>query len=121
VPAPARPDGDELVTGHPTPDSFEAFVAEFPSLSAGRRSAIAALGTTTAAPIHVPAISYEYVWVGKVACNGEAGKVTMQALVNNLDALHFSCPGDESEHVAYFDFSDDPEEKAMRAELGSGD
>jgi hypothetical protein len=114
----AKDDSDELIHGHPTADSFDAFVAQFPSLSAARRSAIAALGTTQAAPIHVPAINYEYVWVEKIACNGGAGKVTMQALVAGLDALHFTCPDDTSEHTAYFDFSDDPQEKAMQKELG---
>lgn len=118
--SPAEPDGSELIHGHPSADSFDAFVARFPSLSATRRSAIAALGTK-AAPIHVPAINYEYVWIAKVACNGGEGKVKLQALVGDLDMLSFTCPDDASEHTAYFDFSDDPQEKAMRAEFGGSD
>jgi hypothetical protein len=117
-PPPAKDDSDELLHGHPTADSFAAFVAQFPSLSAARRSTIAALGTTRDAPIHIPAIDDEYVWVAKIACNGGAGKVTMQALVGGLDALSFTCPDDTAEHTTYFDFSDDPQEKAMQKELG---
>ena len=68
---------------------------------------------------HIDMTSLEHdVWVEKIACNGGAGKVTMQALVAGLDALHFTCPDDTSEHTAYFDFSDDPQEKAMQKELG---
>jgi hypothetical protein len=118
APAPQSNDAaDKLVHGHPTAADFDALVDQFPSLSAARRSEIAALGTQTA-PIHVPAINYEYVWVAKIACNGGAGKVSMQALVGNLDELSFTCPNDPSEHAAYFDFSDDPTEQQMKKELG---
>jgi hypothetical protein len=124
APAQQPNDADKLVHGHPTPADFDALVEQFPSLSAARRSAIAALGTTRDAPIHVPAIGYEYTWVAKIACNGGEGKVSMQALTSGpsgqLDLLSFTCPDDTSEHTAYFDFSDDPQEKAMQAEFGSG-
>jgi hypothetical protein len=91
-------------------------------LSPGRRTEIATLGTTEDAPIRVPEISMEYGWVEKAACPNGAGKASTQALINTkhgqLDALMFTCPGDSTEHRAYFDFSDDPSEKAMREELG---
>jgi hypothetical protein len=124
APAPESNDADKLLHGHPTTADFDALVQAFPSLSAARRSAIAALGTTRDAPIHVPSIEYEYTWVAKIACNGGEGKVSMQALTSGpsgqLDLLSFTCPDDASEHSAYFDFSDDPQEKQMQKELGGG-
>lgn len=92
-------------------------------MSAQRRTAIAAIGTAPEAPIRVPSINYEYVWVAKIACNGEAGKVGVQALLETahgeLDRLDFTCPGDQASHAAYFDFSADPTEQAMKKELGN--
>ncbi|HEY1550220.1 MAG TPA: hypothetical protein VGG28_20470, partial [Kofleriaceae bacterium] len=124
-PAPSNDVADKLVHGHPTTADFDALVEQFPSLSAARRSAIAALGTTNKAPIHVPTIQYEYVWVEKIACNGGTGRVNTQALTGDLfgkmlDLLSFNCPDDATEHAAYFDYSDDPQEQQMQRELGSG-
>lgn len=111
-----------LLHGHPTTGMFDELVAQFPAMSSARRAAIAALGTSQDKPIHVPAINYEYVWVDKIACNGGVGNVGTQSLLStpqgDLDELAFTCPGDATEHAAYFDFSDDPSEQQMRKELG---
>jgi hypothetical protein len=124
-PPPPTEASDVLLHGHPTAEWFDAFVEQFPSLSASRRSSLAALGTTEKAPIHVPAIKYEYVWAETIACNGGKGTVRSQALTGDLfgtmlDMLSFTCPDDATDHAAYFDFSDDPREQQMRKELGSG-
>jgi len=114
---------DELVHGHPTAQRFNELVDAFPAMSAQRRATLAAIGTSEDAPIHVPSIDYEYVWVAKIACNGGAGQVGVQALLETpkgeLDKLDFTCPGDQASHAAYFDFSDDPTEQQMKKELGN--
>ncbi|HEY1814310.1 MAG TPA: hypothetical protein VGG74_18290 [Kofleriaceae bacterium] len=113
---------DQLVHGHPNAGDFDALIASFPTLSADRRAAIAAIGTSENAPIRVPDIKDEYVWVGKIACNGSEGQVQQQALLRtatgDVDELEFTCPGDDKPHAAYFDFSADPTEQAMKKELG---
>jgi hypothetical protein len=113
---------DQLVHGHPTADDFDALIAAFPTLSADRRAAIATIGISKDAPIRVPDIHDEYVWVGKIACNGSEGQVQQQALLRtaagDVDELEFTCPGDDKPHSAYFDFSADPTEQAMKKELG---
>jgi hypothetical protein len=127
TPSPATPPPGveaELVHGHPSQQRFDEIVASFPSLSAERRAAIAATGTSEDAPIRVPDIRAEYVWVAKIACNGGAGQVQQQSLVRaaagDLDELQFTCPGDTAQHAVYFDFSADPAEQQMKKELGLG-
>jgi hypothetical protein len=124
-PHPAQPQTspeDALVHGHPSADDFDALIASFPTLSAARRATIAAIGTSEDAPIRVPDIHDEYVWVAKIACNGPEGQVQLQSLLRtkagDVDELQFTCPGDANPHAAYFDFSADPTEQAMKKELG---
>lgn len=112
-----------LLHGHPTPDTFQQLHDLMPSLPAPRQAALRALGGSADAPIHVPSIQFEYVWVQYFACDSGAGNVGMQALVNGphgqLDLLSFTCPGAKDEHSAYFDYSDDPTEKLMQQELSA--
>ncbi len=119
---PAKAIEDQLVHGTPTPENFAAVVDAFPTMSASQRATVAAIGSSKEAPIRVPDIHAEYVWVEKIACNGGAGNVGRQSLLTTpqgeLDELAFTCPGDATEHAAYFDFSADPSEQKMRAELG---
>lgn len=109
----------QLATTKPT--VFEHLDAIYKQLPAARRTEIAKLGQSSDTPIKVPEIGFEYGWVAKFGCVDGEGKVGMQALVSGkrgqLDLLKYTCP-DGSEHGAYFDFSDDPTEKAMRQELG---
>jgi hypothetical protein len=127
TPKPAAPPAttsieDELVHGQPDQQHFDDLVATFPTMSEQRRATIAAIGTTETTAIRVPSIPYEYVWVAKIACNGGEGQVSIQALIETahgaLDKLEFSCPNDKATHAAYFDFSADPQEQAMKKELG---
>ena len=113
--------------GTPTPEGFATVIDAFPTMSASQRAAVAALGSSKEAPIRVPDIHAEYVWVEKIACNGSAGQVHSQGLLaagsgfdNMLDVLSYACPGDPNEHDTYFDFSADPTEQKMRKELGVG-
>ena len=112
----------ELRDPHTAPQTFANLLTIYDRLSADRKAEIATFGTTDDAPIRVPEIRGEYAWVAHFACIGGEGKVSGQALVSakaggQLDELMFDCP-DGKEHHAYFDFSDDPMEKAMRNELG---
>ena len=126
APAPAgdaaTPYETALLHGHPTPDTFQQLYNVLPSLPTARQAALRALGAKIDAPIHVPTIQFEYVWVAQLACDGGEGKVGMQALVDGphgqLDELSYTCPGSTDERRAYFDYSDDPSEKAMQEELG---
>jgi hypothetical protein len=107
------------------PDPFEAtFGALYDVLdkvSAPVKTKIVALGTDQAAPIHVPAISYEYKWVNSFVCGGKQAQNVTQSLISgkngDLDELAFDC-GDATKHAVYFDFSADPQEKEMRKQLG---
>ena len=109
----------KLATTQPT--VFAHLDEIYKKLSVARRTEIAKLGQTQDQPFKVPEIGFEYGWVGKFGCVDGEGKVGMQALVagkkGQLDLLNYKCP-DGSEHGTYFDFSDDPTEKAMRQELG---
>jgi hypothetical protein len=107
----------ELGAPNAAPSTFANLNDIYDQLTPDRKAEIAALGTTESAPIKVPVIRFEYAWVDRFACPDGAGKVITQSLLATkaglLDALSFSCP-DGKTHQAYFDFSDDPTEKAMR-------
>ncbi len=110
----------EIEQPNTEPTVFAHLDAIYKQLSVARRTQIAALGTKDK-PIRVPDIGFEYTWVAKFGCVDGEGRVGMQALVSGpkgeLDRLDYKCP-DGSDHGAYFDFSDDPTEKAMKQELG---
>jgi hypothetical protein len=110
----------ELRAPHAAPSTFAHLNAIYDQLTSARKLEIGALGTSADAPIKVPEIRFEYGWIGWFACPGGAGKVTSQALITNktgqLDALAFDCP-DSKDHHVYFDFSDDPSDKALREQL----
>jgi hypothetical protein len=110
----------ELGAPNAAPSTFANLDSIYDQLTPARKREIAALGAAEAAPLKVPEIRFEYAWVGRFACPDGAGKVISQALLSTktgqLDELLFNCP-DGKAHQAYFDFSDDPTEKAMREEL----
>jgi hypothetical protein len=109
----------ELKLAATKPTVFEHLDAIYKQLSPARKKEIALLGTTQELPIKVPEIGFEYGWVAHFGCADGEGKVESQALMagkRQLDLLNYKCP-DGSDHGAYFDFSDDPTEKAMRQEL----
>jgi hypothetical protein len=110
----------ELRDPETAPATFGHLDAIYDQLSQASKLEIAALGAAETAPIKVPEIRFEYAWVGRFACAGGAGKVGLQSLVSTktgqLDELTFECP-DGKEHHAYFDFSDDPDTKALEDEL----
>lgn len=119
----ATPLVDVLLHGHSTPATFEDLDRVLPGLPVARQAAIRALGSTKEAPIHVPSIQYEYVWVAHFACTIGKGTMQQQSLIHvpgagDVDDLSFTCPDSSDPHDAFFDFSDDPQEQAMRRELG---
>ena len=110
----------ELRDPHTVPQTFANLHEIYRQLSDARKLEIAGLGATDEAPIKVPTIRFEYAWVGTFGCPDGPGKVAQQALVQaksgSLDLLRFTCP-DGKDREAYFDYSDDPDEKAMMEQL----
>jgi hypothetical protein len=110
----------ELKDPRTDPQVFANLHEIYGLLAQPRQLEIAGLGASADAPIKVPTIRFEYLWVGAFGCVGGQGKVKMQALIQGktgpLDMLRYDCPDGKS-HETYFDYSDDPDEKAMREEL----
>lgn len=110
----------ELKDPKATPEVFAHLYEIYGQLGPPRQAEIAGLGGNQDAPIKVPEIRFEYLWVEAFGCVGGHGKVSMQALVNTkagpVDLLSYDCP-DGKRHETYFDYSDDPTEKALRKEL----
>ena len=110
----------ELKDPSTAPQVFANLHEIYGLLDDARQREIAGLGATAEAPIKVPTIRFEYLWVGAFGCVGGQGKVTRQALIHaktgSLDRLDYDCP-DSKNHAAYFDYSDDPDEKALMEEL----
>jgi hypothetical protein len=82
---------------------------------------VAALGAAADHPVYVPAIRFEYSWLGTFACPDGHPQVSAQHLLSGpkgqLDQLDYNC-GDGVTRTAFFDFSADPMEKSLRRELG---
>jgi hypothetical protein len=112
----------EITSPGPKPTAFGNLAALIPKLSAERIRVVRGIGVDPARPIFVADIGDEYFWAEKIACGRAAGKVDSQALVSNdgqeLDRLDYHC-ADGSKHQAFFDFSADPNEQAMKKELGN--
>lgn len=110
----------EIQAPAPAPTAFGNLTSVLPKLSPQMLQVVMLTGTLKKAPIYVPDIDGEYLWVRNIACGVGEGQVKSQALINDqgrqLDMLRFQCP-DGSSHEAYFDFSADPAEQAMRREL----
>jgi hypothetical protein len=110
----------EILAPHPDPASFRQLAKVFPTLSAERQEAISRAGSTAEAPVHVPEIHFEYAWVNTFGCPGAEPRILGQALVGGpkgmLDVLRYECRG--ASRATYFDYGDDPTEKAMQQELG---
>jgi len=110
----------ELKDPRTAPEVFANLHDIYPLLGQPRQLEVAGLGGKPDAPIKVPTIRFEYLWVGAFGCVGGQGKVTTQSLIQtktgSLDLLHYQCPDGKS-HETYFDYSDDPQEKALMEEL----
>jgi hypothetical protein len=114
----------ELVTSPEPPiEAFTELVQLREKLSPAARGRVAALGAAADRPVYVPAIRFEYSWLGTFACPDGHAQVSAQHLLSGprgqLDQLDFSC-GDGVTRTAFFDFSSDPMEKSLRHELGGG-
>jgi hypothetical protein len=112
-----------LVTAPEPPlEAFTELARLRDRLSTAARLRIAQLGSAADRPVHVPAIRFEYSWLGTFACQDGHPQVSGQKLLKSnrgtLDELDFTC-GDGPARSVFFDFSADPTERALRRELGA--
>lgn len=82
-------------------------------LSAKTKAKIVGLGATAAAPVHVLGVDGEYSWARAFTCMGakSLGPVKQSLAAGPqhqmLDRLEFTCPGEKTAHVVFFDYGGD--------------
>jgi hypothetical protein len=96
----------EITLPLPTKVAFGNLFATLDHVTAKTRNTVLAAGHTREAPIFVPDVAYEHLWIERAACLLGKGEVKRASPVEGksgkLDQLEITCPN-EGDKTLYFD------------------